>query len=349
MENSPAISVIVPVYNVEKHLKKCIDSILSQSFTNFELILVDDGSVDQSGIVCEKYGVLDKRIKVIHQRNSGVSAARNAGIKISEGEYILFIDGDDYIDSDYIEILYKNRTDFTVCGLRKCNIQGNTLSLVSYKPYFTDKNIDYELLFSCGEIYSPYCKMFNAKIVKSNRVFFPVGIQWGEDGLFVVDYLEHVKSINYLEYIGYNYIRYSSEKTLSTTIRLDIMEQIQYSREYCIRKLRVLSPIHYPKIRDIIIDNIIRNCSEFVKRALSIKINFIDKSHIIKHFLKNEYVKMSINEKPFYYSKYELKALRHRSPKYIIISYMYYRRIELIKNKLKKLIVLSKTSTNNQK
>ena len=114
----PAISVIVPVYNVEKYLPRCVDSILSQTFSDFELILVDDGSPDNCGAICDMYAAVDNRVKVMHQNNSRVSAARNAGINIAQGEWIAFIDPDDWIHKDYLRLLYygaEKETDIVFC------------------------------------------------------------------------------------------------------------------------------------------------------------------------------------------------------------------------------------------
>ena len=99
----PEISIIVPVYNVEKYLPRCVDSILNQTFTNFELILVNDGSTDRSGIICDQYKKRDNRIKVIHKTNEGVSKARNIGISEAKGRYIEFIDSDDWIERSLLE------------------------------------------------------------------------------------------------------------------------------------------------------------------------------------------------------------------------------------------------------
>ncbi len=103
---TPAISIIVPVYNVEKYLSRCIDSILAQTFREFELILVDDGSTDNSAEICDKYATKDSRIKVIHKENSGQSSARNSGLEIATGKYIGFVDSDDWISTDCLEYLY---------------------------------------------------------------------------------------------------------------------------------------------------------------------------------------------------------------------------------------------------
>lgn len=105
--NNPLISVIVPVYNVEKYLPRCVDSIWGQTYTNLEIILVDDGSPDSCGRICDEYAAKDNRIKVIHKKNGGLSDARNAGIDIAQGEYITFVDSDDWIITNYIETLYK--------------------------------------------------------------------------------------------------------------------------------------------------------------------------------------------------------------------------------------------------
>lgn len=114
------ISIIVPVYNVEKYLTKCIDSIINQTYKDLEIILVDDGSTDNSGQICDQYAIKDNRIKVIHKENGGLSDARNVGIKNSTGEYLSFIDSDDYIDKDMIECLYNaitdTNSDIAVCG-----------------------------------------------------------------------------------------------------------------------------------------------------------------------------------------------------------------------------------------
>lgn len=115
------ISIIVPVYKVEKYLPKCVDSILNQTFEMIELILVDDGSPDCSGEICDQYAEKDKRVKVIHKANGGVSTARNAGLEIATGQYIGFIDSDDYIETDMFELLYTNlkkeKADISACGM----------------------------------------------------------------------------------------------------------------------------------------------------------------------------------------------------------------------------------------
>ena len=126
---NPEISIIVPVYNADRYLKNCISSILNQSFYNFELILINDGSKDCSGEICDNYASKDKRVKVIHKNNEGVSIARNIGIDMSKGKYIMFCDSDDVIEKDWCRSLYNlytnNHNSVAVCGFNIINYRNN--------------------------------------------------------------------------------------------------------------------------------------------------------------------------------------------------------------------------------
>lgn len=129
------ISVIIPVYNVEKYLEKCIQSVINQTIKNLEIILVDDGSTDLSGKICDEYSKKDKRIKVIHKENGGLSDARNAGLNIESGEYIVFVDSDDYIEYNMIENLYKcikkYNADIVCCGKYLEDEDGNIIKILN--------------------------------------------------------------------------------------------------------------------------------------------------------------------------------------------------------------------------
>lgn len=120
---NPKVSVIVPVYNVEEYLERCINSILNQTYRNIEIILVDDGATDESGKICDDYEKKDERIRVIHKKNGGLSSARNAALDVVRGEFITFVDSDDYISNYYIELLYKAlcdaNADISVCDFKK--------------------------------------------------------------------------------------------------------------------------------------------------------------------------------------------------------------------------------------
>ena len=128
MEHNPLISVIVPVYNVAEYLSRCVDSILAQSYENLQIILVDDGSTDDSGKICEEYAKKDARIQVIHQNNGGLSSARNAGLDLASGEYIGFVDSDDWIEPEmYAEMLARmEKYDAQLVCAGRCDVDGGT-------------------------------------------------------------------------------------------------------------------------------------------------------------------------------------------------------------------------------
>ena len=155
---NPLISVIVPVYNVEKYLNKCVDSIIHQTFTNLEIILVDDGSTDKSGPFCEKYAALDQRVKVIHKTNGGLSDARNKGIEKATGDFVTFIDSDDFIELDMIEYLYRllcqAEADISVCQRNEIEEGSNRKKahlIVKYEIIVGNKNC-MKAFFECPGI-----------------------------------------------------------------------------------------------------------------------------------------------------------------------------------------------------
>lgn len=299
----PLISVIVPVYNVETVLPRCIDSILGQSFRKFELILVDDGGQDRSGEICDKYAQKDSRIRVIHQKNAGVSAARNAGINASTGQYIAFIDSDDYISDDYLQTLYDCHCDLPICGLDILDQNGVQLQAIRYDPvsYAEQCLIDYAGLYKKNMLYSPYCKLFRGDIVRDRGMCFPQGITWGEDGMFVANYLPYISSMEVLSYSGYRYIKYDSQSSLSCKVRPDIIDMITISREYCIEKIREFAPDAYGKVRQACTEDICNNCAYFVTQLLESKIDMQETIEMLSRFLENKYVQKAISESPKYF------------------------------------------------
>jgi len=147
---NPKLSIIVPIYKVEQYLPKCIDSILAQTFTDFELILVNDGSPDNCGRICDKYAKKDKRVIVVHKKNGGVSTARNAGIHAAKGEYIGFVDSDDVIHEKMYEILYKNASlyssDLVVCDFFKTEVNNSVDMKTNIQDYHVKKFSNIEAL-----------------------------------------------------------------------------------------------------------------------------------------------------------------------------------------------------------
>lgn len=161
-QNECLISIVVPVYNVEKYLVRCLDSIINQSIREIEIILVDDGSTDISGDICDKYALQDERIKVIHKENGGLVSARQAGIKVASGQYIGFVDSDDWIESNMFQSLYKeavlNNADAVAEGMLE-DVEGewkerrNKLQAAVYKTV-EEREYLYQNMLSCEDFLS---------------------------------------------------------------------------------------------------------------------------------------------------------------------------------------------------
>lgn len=196
--NNPLISIIIPSYNVESYIAKGIESCLNQSYQNIEVIIVDDGSSDNTVGVIEKYD--DKRIKLIKKENSGVSATRNIGIKNSSGDYCVFLDSDDWLELNTIEKLvehiYGNK--LVLCGYYNC-VDGKLNKARDYDELtFSYKRAleyaskrEYNLDSACF-------KLFDLNVVKNNNIYFDETITNIEDGLFVFEYLHHIKKVQYI-------------------------------------------------------------------------------------------------------------------------------------------------------
>lgn len=178
----PTFSIIVPVYNTEKYLDKCVHSILKQTYPDFELILVDDGSTDQCPQMCDTYQKKDSRVKVLHKKNGGVSSARNLGISVAEGTYIWFIDSDDYIEPFSLQQLYEAQqdkdADMYIFNCRnERGLFSGTFDEFLCKYYFT---------YIVG--FGPWNKLYKRKIIIDNGIRFDQEETVGEDLLFNMDY-----------------------------------------------------------------------------------------------------------------------------------------------------------------
>lgn len=190
------ISIIIPIYNTEKYLEKCVESVRGQSYQNLEIILVDDGSTDNSGKLADDFAAKDKRIKVIHQKNAGQSAARNAGIRQAKGDFVSFVDSDDEIAPDFIKELlavYNNHTVLSVCGINYRNLKRQVADDVYINPLRNKKSHEsfrayiLYLLAVDGRMYSSVNKLYRTKFVKSLK--FDEKLNFAEDTKFVLDYL----------------------------------------------------------------------------------------------------------------------------------------------------------------
>lgn len=205
------ISIIVPIYNVEKYLKKCINSILNQTYKNIEVILIDDGSIDKCPQICNEYAIKDNRVKVIHKQNGGLSSARNAGLDIVKGKYISFIDSDDYIDINMIkrlyEVLKKDQSDLAICNMNYVYENKKTIS----SKYVLDNNLlnNYaiiEKLYENGSAnYVVVCNKLYQKYLWDD-IRFPIG-EIHEDEAVIHKILLKCKKISTIKESLYFYLQ----------------------------------------------------------------------------------------------------------------------------------------------
>ncbi len=202
---TPLVSIIVPVYKAEKWLHRCVDSILAQTMEDFELLLIDDGSPDRSGEICDEYAAKDSRVRVFHKENGGVSSARNLGLDNAQGEWISFVDADDWVEVDYLAGLTENLdADFITGGMRDtqgnvCVTENRLYSNVDIREFIEQHNGGCFVRVVWG-------KLLRREIIEKNRIRFDEKIRFGEDTIFnkqVLLYSDTVRIVNFKGYIYY--------------------------------------------------------------------------------------------------------------------------------------------------
>ena len=207
-KEEPLISVIVPVYNVEEYLRICVDSIINQTYENLEIILIDDGSKDNSGKICDEYMKKDNRIIVIHQENKGVSVARNTGIQKASGKWVSFVDSDDWLEKNFVECLYENaikyNSDVVFSGYNK--VYKNSISKINFDGNIT-KYSKYEFLEKVLNVQTGFgfvhMKLVNSKFLKG--IFFDEELVVAEDALFSIQLCENDLNFLHVPNSLYNY------------------------------------------------------------------------------------------------------------------------------------------------
>ena len=229
----PMISVIVSVYNESKYIGRCIESVMHQSYTNLEILLIDDGSTDQSGIICDEYAKKDHRIRVIHKQNGGISAVRNLGIESACGQYIGFVDGDDYIESDMYEVLYRllieHQADIAVCNVSNCYETG-AKNLYSGGEIFTCSGEEaLEITLEGKKMPASLCnKLYRREVIGDLR--FRVGKTY-EDAFFLPELFLRASLLVVTTDAYYNYWhRVGSITTSGFSERtLDVIDAYQFT------------------------------------------------------------------------------------------------------------------------
>ena len=226
------ISVIIPVYNVSQYLDKCIQTVIHQTYRNLEIILVDDGSTDDSGRICDEYAEQDKRIKVIHKNNGGLSDARNAGLDLASGDYIGFIDSDDWVDTLYfekmIELAVDNSLELIVCGSKKTINENEIVEKQALKPKVIDKyNAQMAILYRKNVSSYVHGKLYKKGLIgllrfPKNRLF--------EDITFVWNVVEQIERVGVVEESLYFY-RQRADSIVNQKFNVKKMDQLYFWEE----------------------------------------------------------------------------------------------------------------------
>lgn len=234
MNKEPKISVIVPVYKAEAYLHRCVDSIIAQTFTDWELLLVDDGSPDRSGDICDEYASKDARIRVFHKENGGVSSARQKGLDEAVGEYTIHADPDDWVEPMMLEELYKKAkaddADMVICDYYMND--GKNQTYITQKPSNLDSNTVLKELFQ--QLHGSCWNKLVRRVCYSGKADFPDGINCCEDLIWCVKVLKQNPRISYIHKAYYHYILSSSDS-----------QSKMVSEERCEQDLKMLSTLEF--------------------------------------------------------------------------------------------------------
>lgn len=245
-ENAPLVSVIVPVYKAENYLHKCVDSLLAQTFTDFEIILVNDGSPDRSGEICDEYAKKDSRIKVIHKENGGVSSARQCGIDNAQGEYTIHADPDDWVENNMLEELYRKAkeedADMVICDYYV--EYKNLTKYIKQQPSALDHKTVLRELFQ--QLHGSCCNKFVRRTCyKRYDIHFPCDLKMYEDLFVIVSMVCHDLKISYLNRAFYHYDQVVNPQSITNKTTHN------YTQYFLLDKLlkSQLSPIDYQSIQ----------------------------------------------------------------------------------------------------
>lgn len=229
----PLVSVIVPIYKAEKYLNKCIDSLLAQTLTDFEILLIDDGSPDESGEICDLYAKTDQRIRVFHKKNGGVSSARQCGLENARGIYTIHVDPDDWVENDMLEQMVSKAVetdaDIVICDFFVDRGKNTILSIQNPKSLEPDevlKKLFIDMTGSCCN------KLIRKSCYFENKINFPIGINFGEDMIVNILLLLTNPRIIYLHRAFYHYVQGINENSMVKIIGIKAIEQTMELKSY---------------------------------------------------------------------------------------------------------------------
>lgn len=228
------VSIVVPVYNAEKYLSRCLDGLVNQTYPDTEIILVNDGSTDGSLEVCQKYRKIHPNIKIIDQKNQGVSCARNAGMDAAQGKYICFADADDAVEENFIESLVQgieDKADLAVCGHDKICPHKVMRCVPRYNRSWNKQQLQYRL-FADTRFMVCYDKIYRSEILKRYGIRFVEHLKMSEDALFEMEYALHCQKAAYIPAVLYHYIQNDDSVTHKADRKKILQEYLKFWNAY---------------------------------------------------------------------------------------------------------------------
>lgn len=334
------ISIIVPVYNEEHYLERCINSLLCQTIEEYEIILVNDGSTDGSDVIINNFALKDSRIVSVHQVNKGVSAARNNGISISKGEYIGFVDADDWVEADMFEKLYKAAGD-NDCDVAVCNYEYEQegkkhavdfkipKSKVLVKEQIVSRVLKY--LLSNSEFSSVVNKLYKRSFILENNICFDDDREYAEDFLFNFYTLSAAERLIYINNCGYHYC-----ENLKSTVHRNMPKLFERSAEHYIMCIKLVN-MRYPndgEFKKAIACCFIHTCISafYYYLILNDNLSFVNKWRIIYKIVNNEHVQEAVRltegteyQSMSRYNEYMVEMVKKRRVSVIIAGILYLR------------------------
>lgn len=288
------VSIIIPCYNISAFLDKCVNSILNQTYPHFELLLLDDGSADATLELCKVFEKEDNRVRVFTHQNRGVSYTRNIGIKEAKGDFVMFVDGDDYLEVDYIEkhIVDLEENCITLSGFlnEKNGVITKNLnfkSILSGANSITIQKNEILQLLKYDALSTPCCKLYDLKLIQQKSILFDEGVTYQEDLLFNIAYFSYFNKYKLINYFGYHYVAYENSSTSRYHVNFDHTKQIFY-------QLRMFVNNQDDKaiLKEFILQTLLRKIS-----------NLFHKNNLDSLLLKNKKIRGILKSEEFAYSK----------------------------------------------
>lgn len=337
------ISIVIPVYNVESKLHRCLISIQNQSYSDFEVLLIDDGSKDSSGSICDEFAKKDSRFKVYHTENRGVSKARNFGIEKAVGKYLTFIDSDDYVEMEYLtNLLAGIDGELVISNVNYCSAdltkKVSQKKKGNYSIEVREEPAQVAELFEERKLNYVYAKLYKNDLIFKFNIRFHENISLGEDTMFVFDYLSNTKKISIIDSSNYNYIKYGTG-TLSSSFYWDIYSRYCKLNDYLEASISAMQ-IESPEMQAVLDMRKIEAMRWSISTIRNSKIKVLKKVRLVNSILHDKKLNAVIqNESIIFDDKYYRAFAKNKNAMFLLLYLQLSEVLEVFLRGLKAFIV----------